>query len=209
MFVGIDPTSFDKKGTACALLDENGHFVEMVSRHTNDDIIDFVTQTNPRIVAIDSPLGFPKGMDCLEQSHDCESVHDFKGRACEREIMKRGIRLYVTSKKTFIKPMIYRSIAMAEEFRKQGREVIEVYPHGSKVCLFGTPIPKKTRKAGRDFLRDKLIPLIPGLERYQGRYTHDLLDALVAAHTAYLYANNGTETVGPPDEVPIVLPKVS
>ena len=61
MFVGLDPTCFDKKGTACALLDSEGHFVELASRHTNDDIIDFVRQSKPRIVAIDSPLGFPKG----------------------------------------------------------------------------------------------------------------------------------------------------
>ena len=204
--VGIDLTASDRKPTACAVLDSGGALVSVAKKTTDADILDMVRECAPCVVAIDSPLGFPKGMDCLEDSHDCRSVHPFKGRLCERELVLRGISLYVTTKRSIIKSMIYRAIALAEEVRRLGADVIEVYPHASKVFLFGKPIPKKTTPEGREFLTQKLNALIPGLEDADHRLDHDMLDALVAAQTAYLHTLGRTQAFGMPEEAQIFAP---
>ena len=207
--VGIDLVSSERRPTACAVLDSGGALVSVFKKITDADILDMVRECAPRVVAIDSPLGFPKGMDCLEECHDCRSVHPFKGRLCERELVLRGISLYLTTKRSFIKSMIYRAIALAEEIRGLGPEVIEVYPHASKVALFGKPIPKKTTAEGRVFLTQKLKALIPGLADADARLDHDLLDALVAAQTAYLHTLGLTEAFGIPEEAQIFAPASS
>ena len=204
--VGIDITSHERKPTACAVLDSKGALIDLGKKKTDEDIIQLVREYAPTVVAIDSPLGYPKGMDCLEESHDCESVHCFSGRKCEREIARHGIGIFWTTKRTFIKDMIYRAIALAKEIRSLGIEVIEVYPHASKVFLFGIPIPKKTTREGKRFMTAKLIELIPGLADSDQRLDHDLMDALVAAHTAHLNRLKRTKTLGIPEEAQIHVP---
>ena len=48
--------------------------------------------------------------------------------------------------------------------------------------------------------------LIPGLSIAEQRLDHDHLDALIAAHTAWLYRQGKTEGFGLEDEVRIVVP---
>ena len=126
---------------------------------------------------------------------------------CERELLARGISLYITTKRSIIKRMIYRCMGLVPRLETMGCRVIEVYPYASKVCLFGKPIPKKTKSEGREFLHRRLGGLIPGLIAYDGRLDHDLYDALVAAYTAYLHSRGETESLGRPEEVCIVVPR--
>ena len=207
LFLGIDPTSSEAKPSACAVLDGDGALVALELLRTDAELLELAERHRPDIVAIDAPLGLPTGMDCLEETCSCASVHEFKGRICERELLARGISLYITTKRSIIKEMIYRCMRLVPELEKMGSSVIEVYPYASKVCLFGKPIPTKTKRAGREFLRRRVGRLIPGLDEYEGRLTHDLYDALVAAYTAYLHSRGETESLGPPEEVSIVVPQ--
>ena len=99
MIIGIDLTSSEARASGCAVLDADGSLLHLSSEKTDDDILALARDWRASIVAIDSPLGFPKGMCCLEESCDCRSVHAFKGRACEPELVRRGIPLYFTTKK--------------------------------------------------------------------------------------------------------------
>ena len=204
--IGIDLTSSESKPTACAVLDSNGAFLSVVKKTSDADIVNFARECAPVVVAIDSPLGFPKGMDCLEESHACRSVHPFKGRLCERDLVNMGISLYITTKRSIIKSMIYRAIALADKLRALGVEVIEVYPHASKVFLFGNPIPKKTTREGKDFMTRKLNALIPRLSATDQDLDHDDHDALVAAHTAYLHTRGNARAFGIQEEAQIYTP---
>ena len=190
-------------------MDSDGNLLRLSAVKTDDDILGLVDYHKPSIVGIDSPLGFPKGMCCLEESCACTSVHEFKGRRCEKMLSAQGISLYYTTKRSFIKRMIYRSISLKGKMESMGSRVIEVYPYGSKVRLFGKPIPKKTRREGLEFLGSRLTELVPGLSEIEGRINHDMYDGLVAAYTAYLYGLGQCELIGPEDEVQIVLPKAS
>ena len=72
----------------------------------DSDIAVLARSKGGRIIAVDSPIGLPKGMCCLEEDCGCRSVHSFKGRVCERELLGGGIALYISAKRSFIKPTI-------------------------------------------------------------------------------------------------------
>lgn len=206
MFLGIDLTTSERKASACAALDDGGRVVLLEAAQTDGDILALAARLRPSLVAIDSPLGFPDGMCCLEEGCGCASRWPFRGRLCERELAGRGIGLYFTTKRSIIKPMVYRAVRLAHDLSARGCQVVEVYPYASKVCLFGGPVPSKTTRQGLDFLRQRLNGLVPGLEAWPG-LGHDLCDALVAAYTALLHSRGLTEAVGMEAEGQIILPR--
>ena len=208
-YLGIDPTSSESKPSGCAVLDGSAALIYVGSVSTDAEIISLSERWSPTLVAIDSPLFLPRGLCCLDEgcSHPC--CNDWAGekRVAERELYRQGIRLYWTTRKTFIKAMIYRSMALRRALEAQGIPVIEVYPYASKVRLFERPMPKKTTRAGRRALRQSLEGLVPGLSEHQGALSHDELDAVVAAYTAYLRGQGQAEAVGDPQEGVIYVPK--
>ena len=48
---------------------------------------------------------------------------------------------------------------------------------------------------------------MPGLREHEGRLSHDHLDAIVAAYTAYLHGRGQAEAVGDPEEGVIYVPR--
>jgi predicted nuclease with RNAse H fold len=160
---------------------------------TDEEILLLASHWQPRLVALDAPLSWP-----LEP--------DSKGRQCELQLAHEGIGTFRTTRRTIIRALIERGIALSADMRSQGFEVIEVYPYGTKVRLFGRPIPKKTTPEGRAWLRQRLETLVPSLSDHQRPLTHDELDAVVAAYTALLRDRGLAEEVGDPVEGRICLP---
>jgi len=206
LFIGIDLTSSAKRPTACVGLNEELHLAWYDLLSTDADILEAIENCHPEVVAIDSPIGLPQGLCCLEESCSCQALSPAKGRMCERELSRRGIPCYYTTKKSIIKNMVYRAIGLKREIGARGAKVIEVYPYGAKVALFGRSIPSKLKPAGISFLRERLATLVPQLAPHLPRFDHDLCDALVAAYTAYLYARGEVEVLGNPDEGVIYIP---
>ncbi|MBA7614224.1 hypothetical protein ES703_21487 [subsurface metagenome] len=207
-FIGIDLTSSPKRPSACVGLDEKLRLVFYELLSSDGDILGAIESHRPGIVAIDAPLGLPKGLCCLEESCSCQAQLPGKGRICERELSRRGIPCYYTTKKSIIKNMVYRAIGLKREIAARGCQVIEVYPYATKVALFGKPIPRKSTPEGISFLRERLAQLMPQLTPYLPQLNHDLCDALIAAYTAYLYAHGEAEVVGDVEEGAICLPIV-
>lgn len=166
-----------------------------------------VERERPAVVAVDAPLFLPRGWHCLEWPCPTGVCPDppWTLRAAERALYHEGIGVFATTKKSIIKPMVYRALALRRELEAIGVAVIEVFPYASKVRLFGRPIPRKTTKAGLDWLRGRLQGLVPGLCD-AGRLGHDELDAIVAAYTAFLHCKGRSQVVGDADEGVIVLP---
>ena len=206
-FIGIDLTSSPKKSSACIGLDKELNLVFMGFLKADDDIVALASSQPSCLVAIDAPLTLPQGICCLEESCSCQPESSRKGRECERELAGLGIPCYFTTKKSIIKPMVYRGIKIREELEGRGYQVIEVYPHASKVRLWGKPIPKKTKPDGLVFLKDKLASLMPGLSPCIDRFSHDLCDAAVAAYTAYLHYLGKTRQIGNSEEGAIYIPE--
>ena len=204
--MGIDLTSAEAKPSACLGLDRELKLIYSGFLHQDSDIMKVVTRHGFELVAIDAPLSLPKGLCCLEESCSCQPMAGVKGRNCERELARLGISCYFTTKKSIIKDMVYRGIRLKTKLESMGYEVIEVYPYASKVRLFGRNIPKKSAPAGLTFLKQRISELLPNIAPYLPKFKHDMCDAVIAAHTAFLYSQSRTELCGEPDEGVIYLP---
>jgi predicted nuclease with RNAse H fold len=208
-FFGIDLTSTEAKPSACLGLDSRSQLVYLGFLTENRDIVTLLNFYSPQVIAIDAPLSLPLGLCCLEESCPCKPKFPRKNRQCDQELRQQGITCYPTSKKTFIKDLIYRGIELKASIGrevKQVSQIIEVYPFASKVRLFGKNVPRKTTKQGMSFLRDKLGDILPSLKPYSGMLDHNFYDAAVAAYTALLRHRNKVDTLGSSEEGVIVIP---
>lgn len=205
-FVGIDLTSSSARPTACVGLDQQLNLTWFDFLYGDAQIIEAIERDRPQLVAIDAPISLPKGLCCLEDGCSCRPVSLLKGRICERQLSRRGIPSYYTTKKSIIKDMVYRAIGLKDKIAARGYPVIEAYPYATKVALFGGSIPPKTTAAGIALLKQRLAQLMPNLIPYLPRFNHDLCDALLAAYTAYAYNRNAVECIGDPEEGIIIIP---
>src|SRR5207247_2916440 len=101
-----------------------------------------------RVVAVDSPMGLPAGLCCLETACACRQAHAGTGRSAERELARRGIACFWTTKRTIIKSMIYRAITLPARLVRDGYTVLEVFPYATKRILLGRALPRKSRPEG-------------------------------------------------------------
>jgi predicted nuclease with RNAse H fold len=206
-YLGIDPTSASRRPSAFAVLDDQGGLRDLGLVREDGDILALARRWRPRYLAIDAPLSLPQGMCCLEESCPCAPASPDGLKAAERALLKEGIGLFRTTKRSIIKAMVYRAMQLRRALEQRGYAVMEIYPYASKVRLFGRPIPKKTTKAGCQWLRERLEHLVPGLREHEGWLGHDELDAIVAAYMAYLHGRGQAEAVGDREEGFIYLPK--
>ena len=204
--LGLDLTTSSHKKTAYAVLDKEMVLLATGFVTDNEEIISLAEELRPTLVAIDAPLSLPLGLCCLEESCPCHPISAGSGRQCERELSALGIGCYYTTKRSIIKGMVYRAIALKDRLEGRGFEVIEVYPYASRVRLFGE-LPRKTTVAGRRTLQVKLRHLIPSLPAPKEQLlSHDMLDALLAAYTGILYLDGQTQALGDPIEGLLHLP---
>ena len=208
-YLGIDPTSGSQRPSAFAVLDDRGRLRDVGLVREDDEILALARRWRPRYVAIDAPLSLPRGMCCLDEGCPCAPVSPDGLKAAERALVKEGIGLFRTTKRSIIKRMVCRAIGLRRALEEQGHAVMEVYPYASKVRLLLRPIPKKTTKAGRQWLRQRLEGLVPGLREHRRALIDDELDAIVAAYTAYLRGQDQAEAAGDPQEGVIYVPKAS
>jgi len=204
-FLGIDLTSSPRKRSACVGLASDLDLVFAGSLRHDTDMLAAAICERPRLVAIDAPLSLPEGLCCLEERCGCEPSR-LNGRECERTLAGLGIPCYFTTKRSIIKQMVYRGIALKSLLAEREIEVIEVYPYATKVRLWGKPIPRKGRREGLDFMQTKLVDVMPSLAPYVAGFDHDLCDAALAAYTACLQAEGRAEAVGSPGEGLIWIP---
>jgi len=207
-FFGIDLTSDEAKPSACLGLDRELKLICSWFIYQDSDILKVVSGYGFELVAIDAPLSLPKGLCCLEESCSCQPISGVKSRSCERELNRQGIYCFPTTKKTFIKAMIYRGIRLKAELENIGCETIEVYPYASKVRLFGNVIPPKSKLAGLAFLKRHISRLLPEITPFIDGFDHHLCDATIAAYTAFLCSQGKTELYGEPEEGMICIPVV-
>jgi predicted nuclease with RNAse H fold len=203
---GVDLTSNETKPTACLGLDSKLQPVYLGFLAKNSEIIAIMNIILPRVIAIDAPLSLPLGLSCLDDRCPYQSEFESRDRQCDRELRQQGIPCYPTSKKTFIKNLIYRGIELKNKLTYLGFQVIEVYPYASKVRLFGKTMAKKSTPQGIRLLKERLGNLLPGLKPYLSMFDHNLCDASIAAYTASLYCRNSVNAMGNEEEGLIFIP---
>lgn len=206
-FVGIDLTA-GARPSDIAALDRIGAQVAFRTALSDADLLAALGELGAQIVAVDSPMGLPAGLCCLEEGCPCAPTAAGTGRSAERALAERGISCFWTTKRTIIKTMVYRAIALRTRLLADGYTVLEVYPYATKRVLLGRRLPAKNRPEGLARLVDGARDQLPDCQ-WPSLWlaTHDQMDALYCAITARLFALGETESLGDPDEVPIIVPR--
>lgn len=202
--LGIDLTGSPERPSAYAIINAGRRLLDMGFFAHDEEALSIASRHQPHFVAIDAPLSLPLGLDCLEESHLCHAKHQAPGRSGERELAHFGIGCFWTTKRSIIKSMVYRGMALKRRLAVLGFSVLEVYPYATKVILWGRRLPKKTSAEGMAFLSTHLGIVIQGLPPVIPN--HDIADALVAAYTAYLHGLGKTLALGDPEEGEIIVP---
>jgi predicted nuclease with RNAse H fold len=126
----------------------------------------------------------------------------------ELELARMGISCFFTSKGSIIRSLIYRGIKLSRQLTGLGFEVVEVYPHATKVVLFGDKVPPKNSAQSLKFMKEHLPRLVKGLEPYLPSMDRNLYDAVVNSYTAYLHSQDNTDVLGSQTEGLLALPKL-
>lgn len=207
--LGIDLRASRKKPSSIAILDPQSHLTELSSFYEDDELIKLVHDLQPDLVAIGAPLNLPSGFCCLDQTCECRfSVPNRKGRLLELELAKMGISCFYTNKGSIIRELIYRGILLSQILRDAGHNVIEVYPHATKMLLFGDKVPPKNSSVSVSYIIGHLTPLVSGMEEHADDLDRNSCDAIINAYTGQLHAQSDTDILGDPEEGILVLPKL-
>ena len=84
--VGMDLAGSPKRPTGLCVLRDMTAETHVV--FSDEDILNFVKDTQPTLIPIDAPLSLPKGR---------RTIHDRSGehlRECDRALLRRGIRFF-------------------------------------------------------------------------------------------------------------------
>ncbi len=131
--------------SALAVLDHQSHLLHLGLFHTDAELLELAGTYQPTLIAIGSPLCLPAGLPDLEPAaHPPGTPPEHRGRQLERELGSLGIPCFFTGRGSIIRQLIYRGIGLSGALQRRGYEVIEVYPHATKVILFGQQaLPRK------------------------------------------------------------------
>jgi len=189
--VGIDLAGSPKRNTGICTLEEDAITLCTIV-HTDREIIDYIEEVNPSLIAVDAPLNLPPGRKSIE---DRNGEHF---RLCDRELLKRRIRFFPIT----LGPMrllTKRGIRLKRILVRRGYRMVEVYP-GAAQDIWNT---------GRK--QDGLPELLKGLRKLgvkglDKRMNGDELDAVTAAVVGQLFLNGKAEVLGNFRSGAIVIP---
>ncbi len=166
--------------------------VKYATLFNDDEILEFVKESRPDIIAVDAPLNLPPGRKTLE---DRNGEHF---RPCDRELLRRGIRFFPITLGP-MRALTKRGILLKKKFNRMKFKVIEIYPGAAQDVWH---VPRKQFGLGR--LRRGLEKLgTHGLERTMNG---DELDAVSGAIVGRLYLQGKAEVLGNFTQGAIVIP---
>lgn len=192
--VGVDLAGSPRRPTGmCALRGRTAS--DITELYSDEEILAYLRDRNPGLVAIDAPLSLPPGR---------RSINDRNGkhlRICDEELRRRGIRFFPIT----IGPMrmlTERGIRLKKLIDAMRIRVIEIYPGAAQDVWH---IPRKQK--GLERLRRGLERL--GIKGLSKGLTGDELDAVSAAEVAMLFLRGKAEVYGDFKRGAIVMPRES
>ena len=209
MMFGIDLRASPKRFSTLVAVDGQSR-LSFLSRFGDDtELFQMARNHQPGVIAIGAPLSLPSGLCCLETSCECSPLPpQKKGRQSELELTQMGIGCFFTSKRSIVRNLIYRGVALSSQLISLGFQVIEVYPYATKVVLFGDGVPSKNSADSLIFMRERLAQLIQGLEPHMDELDHNTCNAAFNAYTALLHYREHTDMLGTAEEGLLVLPRL-
>ena len=209
VILGVDLRASSSRPSTVVALDYQSTIGFMNSFGDDDELAEMAMSYQPELITIGAPLGLPQGLCCLETSCTCcFEPSPRKGRLLELELSRMGISCFFTNKGSIIRNLVYRGIRLSSRLRESGFEVVETYPHATKIILFGDKIPPKNSAASLAFIKERLSPLIGGLDQHLNGLDRNSCDAVLNAYTGFLHKQDATDVLGTPEEGTLVLPKL-
>jgi histidinol phosphatase-like PHP family hydrolase/predicted nuclease with RNAse H fold/dephospho-CoA kinase len=194
--IGIDLTGSEEKASGFAIL--SGSKAETVSVLTDDEMVKRISDVDPAIISIDSPLSLPEGRCCSNK--DCECAKYGIMRYCELTLKRFGIGVYPCLIDSMVS-LTMRGIKLAARFRGLGFKVIESYPGVAQDLLH---IPRKRK--GLEHLLSGIKNF--GIDGIRENITHDEADAITSALVGYFYVDDQYVGVGNDKENYLIIPKL-
>ena len=209
MVLGVNLRASPKRPSIVVGLDCQSQIVLTERFSDDDELVGIAQEYMPRLIAVGTPLNLPAGLCCLETSCLCDFASpQMKGRTLELELSRMGISCFFTTKTSIVRDLIYRGIEINRRLINLGHEVIEVYPHATKVILFGDGANRKNVARNPHYLKERLAGLVTGLNHHVNGQDHSACNAVLNAYTALLHAQNKTDILGSSEEGMLVLPSL-
>ncbi len=192
LVVGVDLAGSPRRNTGLCFL-RGMTIVSYATIHTDEEILSFIERAKPALVAVDAPLGLPRGRKSLEERSP------FHFRLSDLELRKRGIRFFPLTLGP-MRMLTERGMRLKKVIEKRGIPVIEIYPGAAQ------DIWKINRKqGGLAKLRSGLEKI--GLKGLTKGMNGDELDAVSGALVGRLYLEGRAEVLGDTAEGAIIVPK--
>ena len=210
LFMGVVLKTSTRQRSSIAVIDESSAVVSISYFIRNEELLEIAGSLQPQTIAIGSPLTLPTGLCCLEAHCSCRmEAPDSKGRQAELELARIGISCFFTTKKSIVSKLVYRAVNLRQELAARGHSLVEVYPHASKLLLFGDNMPsRRNTKESLTFMKERLPGLVTGLDEHLPHLDLGACDALINAHTALLHSRSETDLIGCEVEGQIALPRL-
>lgn len=214
-FGGIDPAGTESKKSGCALITETLQVINLTQINKDSDILSFFLPYRKKLqyIGLDGICKLPAGLNicCFKQRKkvcSCKPMRTEKGRIAERELSRLGIPCFYTTKNSFVKNWVYRSLTLYKKLSEAGFRVLEIYPYGAKKRLFSNLnlSPKSSIRVRKTLQRELGRLGIKYPENQKRIYSDHELDALLGAYTCYLYSRGLAEEIGEETEGKIILP---
>lgn len=191
-WVGADVSATSIHGVE---IDRGGSVVD-VCEIGADELFRFVDWARrAEVVAVDAPAQLSMGA----HRSDPELAPKYRAARCAEIALGREHRVWVPWVAPEACPeagWIRVGLRLFAELRDAGRDAIEVFPYaGFRLLAGGSPLPKKTSRAGRA-RRIELLGQAGIRERTMAAWGHDALDAALAALIAQGASLGGSFRVG-------------
>lgn len=197
--VGIDLAGVVNKSSKtgiCLLIDK--YATTNVVKY-DDDIVEYVVNSEADIVSIDAPLSLPVGRTSV---YNDDPMREEAGimRWCERELHSRGVNSYPALIDS-MQELTKRGISLSARLRKMGYPVIECFPGAAQDIL---QLPRK--RTDVNLLKTGLLRLGIRGDFENRKVVHDELDAITAALVGKFFIDGYFEPIGIPEENDMIVP---
>jgi len=194
--MGIDLASSASHPTGLCILRSDEAYLRLV--RSDDEILAAAREAVPDVIAIDCSLGLPKGRCCTSDTCECRKFGII--RACEKELIRRGIHVYPTLIPS-MQELTRRGIGLSKLLRSAGFSVIESYP-GAVQDILG--FPRKQVHLGELETDLRGMGIVPRSENMM--VSHHEIDALTNAVAGFFWMAGMFEEIGDPEEGLLIIP---
>ncbi|MCD6491411.1 MAG: DUF429 domain-containing protein [Candidatus Korarchaeota archaeon] len=187
VIIGLDLAGSENRQSGFCLIQDN-EIIDYGILFTDKQIISFIGEKNPDLIAIDAPFNLPK-----------------KGNFRDCDLLMKEIGLHpFPPTMSGMRLLVERVNRLLKIFREKNIEAIEVFPAGAIRFLGFKRKPKSITERVK-YLREIISFIGLKSRRYIGRIRPDEFDAIICAITGYAYATqNYIEITG--EECTVIFP---